>query len=255
MKTEFSLVIADDESLARRLCREYLKAYPQIHILAEAQDGQQALELLQQHQPDLVLLDIQMPALTGLEVLQASGKHQGVIFTTAYDHYALQAFDLHAVDYLLKPFDQTRFAQALDKAIRQIQAHDFSTGVTQILQQQITQQQYIVLRERQQNVRLELSQILFIEAQDDYILIHSSTRDFMKTQSLSDFAATLPDAQFIRCHRSYLVNREHIAALEKTGKDSLALRLKQGQQIAVSRSGAERLKASGFSINSANAAN
>lgn len=245
MKSEFSLLIADDENLARRLCREYLRPYPQIRIIGEASDGQSALDMLMQDQPDIVLLDIQMPEMNGLEVLQASGKQQGVIFTTAYDSYALQAFDLHAVDYLLKPFDQARFATALEKAIRLVSSKDNSSGLQKLLQQHVGQQQKIVLRERQQTISLELQQILFAEAQDDYVVIHTAQRHYMKTQSLADFAAALPEHDFIRCHRSYLVNRQHIKTLEKASKDTLNLTLSNGATIAVSRSGAERLKQAG----------
>ncbi len=245
MKSEFSLLIADDEHLARRLCREYLRPYPQIRIIGEASDGQSALDMLMQDQPDIVLLDIQMPEMNGLEVLQASGKQQGVIFTTAYDTYALQAFDLHAVDYLLKPFDQARFATALEKAIRLVSSKDNSSGLQKLLQQHVGQQQKIVLRERQQTISLELQQILFAEAQDDYVVIHTAQRHYMKTQSLADFAAALPEHDFIRCHRSYLVNRQHIKTLEKASKDTLNLTLSNGATIAVSRSGAERLKQAG----------
>ncbi len=246
MKSEFSLLLADDENLARRLCREYLRAYPHLQIVAEASDGQQALELIQQHQPDLVLLDIQMPELNGLEVLEASGKQQGVVFTTAYDNFALQAFNLHAVDYLLKPYDQARFATALDKAIRSVQTASAATGLQQLVQQHVQQQQKIILRERQQTLSLDLSEIIYVAAEDDYILIHSRQRQFMKTQSLSDFAATLPEHQFIRCHRSFLVNRQHIQTLQKNGKDSQVLLLSNGSSIAVSRSGSERLKHAGL---------
>jgi two-component system LytT family response regulator len=238
---KYSVLIVDDESLARRIVREYLSQHPEFDIIAEAEDGLEAVQLLQEHTIDLVFLDIQMPQLTGFEVLQSTGRNHGVIFTTAYDQYALQAFDQHAIDYLLKPFSQQRFNEALEKA-RKLCGQAL-VNLDELNQHINTPLQRLVVRDRGQDFIIPVANIDYIQAQDDYIQIHYSGKSILKTQSLSELEKLLDPNQFIRIHRSTLLNLNALQSLEKISKDSVHAILHSGQQLAVSRTGQEKLKA------------
>ena len=237
---KYSVLIVDDESLARRIVREYLSQHPEFDIIAEAEDGLEAVQLLQEHAIDLVFLDIQMPQLTGFEVLQSTGRNHGVIFTTAYDQYALQAFDQHAIDYLLKPFSQQRFNEALEKA-RKLCGQTL-VNLEELNQHINTPLQRLVVRDRGQDFIIPVATIDYIQAQDDYIQIHYSGKSILKTQSLSELEKLLDPNQFIRIHRSTLLNLNALHSLEKISKDSVQAILHSGQQLAVSRTGQEKLK-------------
>ncbi len=232
-------LIVDDEDLARRLVREYLRSHADIEIVGESENGLQAVNDITRLNPDLVMLDIQMPKLNGLEVLAATGRRSGVIFTTAYDEYALKAFDLHAVDYLLKPFSQARFDEALTQARSR-----FGTNV-HALAQLVAQNRMerLVIRDRGQTHLVPVDQIDYVEAQDDYIQIHAQGKTWMKTQSLSDLETQLDAARFIRVHRSYLVNVTGIQSMGRLSKDVQTVVLRDGTQVPVSRAGLERLRA------------
>lgn len=240
---KLSAMIADDEMLARRLVSEFLRKHPDIELIAEVDNGQDAVNTILERQPDLVFLDIQMPELTGLEVLQISGRQSGVIFTTAYDRFALQAFDLHAVDYLLKPFSQQRFDEALGKARKLLQEPQPASPLTGLLAQQNRQLQRLLIRERNHTHVLPVEQIDYVAAEDDYLTIYAGQRSWMKTQSLSELESQLDASQFVRVHRSYLIRLAALDCLEKAGKDSQLAVLHSGAKIPVSRSGLERLKA------------
>ena len=234
------VLIVDDEPLARRLLREYLGCHADIEIVGESEHGQDAVRDIAALQPDLVFLDIQMPGLTGLEVLELTGRRHGVIFTTAYEQHALKAFDLHAVDYLLKPFSQARFDEALAKA-RATRAQP-QRPLELLVAQARTRLTRILIRERNQVQVLSLEQIEYVQAQDDYVSFRCAGRDHLKTQSLSELAGQLDPAQFVRVHRSYLLNIAHLKSLERPTKDSFAAVTRSGQQVPVSRAGYERLK-------------
>ncbi|MFZ6775696.1 LytR/AlgR family response regulator transcription factor [Undibacterium sp. Ji83W] len=245
MNKRLQVLIVDDEELARRLSLEYLRSHPDIEVIGECETGLEAVDAISKLNPDLVLLDIQMPQLSGLEVLEVTGRRSGVIFTTAYDQYALKAFDLHAVDYLLKPFSQQRFDEALSKA-RKLLAEQTPSS-TQAIQTLVTQQseklQRLLIRDRGQVHVVPLESIDYVEAQDDYILIHAAGKSYMKTQSLSDLEAQLDASKFVRVHRSFLLQISALQAMEKTSKDSQVAVLKSGAQVPVSRAGNERIRA------------
>ena len=240
MNKRLQILIADDEELARRLTIEFLRQHADIDIIAEAETGLEAVDAINKLNPDLVLLDIQMPELSGLEVLELTGRRHGVVFTTAYDQYALKAFDLHAVDYLLKPFSQQRFDEALNKA-RKLLAQE-TTAVSQLLKQETEKMQRLLIRDRGHVHVVMLASIDYVEAQDDYILIHAAGKSYMKTQSLSELEAQLDASQFVRVHRSYLLQLSALQSIEKASKDSHVAILKNGAQVPVSRAGHERLK-------------
>lgn len=235
----YRCLIVDDEDLARRLVREFLARHADIEIVGESEHGLQAVEDIARLDPDLILLDIQMPKLSGLEVLAETGRRAGVIFTTAYDEYALKAFDLHAVDYLLKPFSQERFDEALAQARQRLgqQAH----GVAQLVAQAKVSR--LLIRDRGQNHVVPVAAIDYVEAQDDYITVHAEGKTWMKTQSLSDLESQLDNAQFVRVHRSYLVNIDGVQSMGRLSKDVQSVVLKDGTELPVSRAGLERLKA------------
>ncbi len=237
------ILIVDDEPLARGLIREYLGAHEGLEIVGESEHGLQAVQDISALNPDLVFLDIQMPKLTGLEVLELTGRRAGVIFTTADDQHALKAFDLHAVDYLLKPFSQQRFDDALARARKAVAQPQ--TGAAPALQQLLAsasqRPERILIRDRNQVHVIALDKVEYVQAQDDYISVHSAGRDYLKAQSLADLAAQLDPAQFVRVHRSYLLNLDYLQSLERATKDSFTAVLRGGQKIPISRAGYERL--------------
>jgi two-component system LytT family response regulator len=235
----YRCLIVDDEDLARRLLREYLAQHADIEIVGECEHGLQAVEEITRLNPDLILLDIQMPKLSGLEVLAETGRREGVIFTTAYDEYALKAFDLHAVDYLLKPFSQQRFDEALAQARQRLGKP--SQAVTQLVEQ--SKRKRLLIRDRGQNHLVPVDLIDYVEAQDDYVVIHTEGKTWMKTQSLSDLETQLDDAQFVRVHRSYVVNVARVQSMGRISKDVQSVILGDGVELPVSRAGLERLKA------------
>lgn len=233
-------LLVDDEELARRLVREYLKCHTDIEIICECENGMQAVEAITQHQPDLVFLDIQMPKLTGFEVLEATQRQHGVIFTTAYDQYALKAFDQHAIDYLLKPFSQQRFNDALNKARKLLDQTD--PAIHAVVAQQAQKNDRILIRDRGLTLAIPFTDIDYIEAQDDYVHIHYGGKRIMKTQSLSEFEKLLPSEQFVRIHRSVSVRVAAIKQLERASKDSFQAVLHCAAVVPVSRSGYDRIK-------------
>jgi two-component system, LytTR family, response regulator len=232
-------LIADDEPLARRLLREFLNAHADITIAAEAENGLDAARAITELKPDLVFLDIQMPRLTGLEVLELTGRRDGVIFTTAHDQHAMRAFELHAVDYLLKPFNQPRFDTALTRARRLL--GQSQTGLDKLVMPQPLSR--VLVRDGSGMQVLAIDAIDYIEAQADNVAFHSAGRDHLKAQRISDLEAQLDPGRFVRVHRSFIINLAALQALEKTDSDAHVARMKNGKRIPVSRSGYDRLRA------------
>jgi len=239
MNKILQLLIVDDEPLARRLSREYLAKHTDINIIGECTNGLEAVDAIGKLAPDLILLDIFMPKLNGLEVLELTGRTQGVIFTTAYDQYALKAFDLHAVDYLLKPFSQQRFDEAITRARKLLDAGP--AAIPDLMAD--TKLERIVVRDRGQIHIVPLAEIDYIEAQDDYISIHWNGKSILKTQSLSALEAQLDNQEFVRIHRSVIVKLSEVKCLERISKDAQVAVLHSGVKLPVSRAGHERLKA------------
>lgn len=233
-------LIADDETLARCLIREYLRSHPNICIVGEASNGMEAMEQIEADHPDLIFLDIQMPKLSGFEVLEASGRRSGIIFTTAYEQHALKAFELHAVDYLLKPFSQARFDEAVAHARKMLGQE--SSALDDLVAHPVQRLERILIRDRGQVHIVPVASIDYVEAQDDYIRIHTEGKSFMKTQRLSDLEAQLDPGQFVRVHRSFLVNAGKLQSIERNAKNSHVALLRNGMQIPISRAGYERVR-------------
>ena len=236
-------LIADDEELARRLLREYLAGHADIEVACECDNGMAAVRSINELQPDLVFLDIQMPKLTGLEVLELTGRRQGVVFTTAYDQHAVQAFDLHAVDYLLKPFSKARFDEALAQA-RLLLRQAPPPALERLIAQPPSPLERVLIRdrEREQVHVIAVDKIDYIEAQADYVAIHAEGRDHLKTQTISELEAQLDARTFVRVHRSFIINLGQLRGIERAGVDGHAARMQDGKRIPISRSGYERLR-------------
>ena len=237
-------VIIDDEMLARSIVREYLQYHPDIEIVQECNDGFEGIKAIQQHQPDLVFLDIQMPKINGFEMLELLEQPPSVIFTTAFEEYAIRAFETHAVDYLLKPFSRDRFDKALQKW-RQQETREQVNKTTAMLDTVTSNQQQnnrVVLKDNGKIKIIPTAGIQYLEASDDYVKIHTAEGVFLKNKTMQYFEKTLDETQFVRIHRSYIINIQLITRLDPYEKESYVAVLSIGMKLPVSRSGYARLK-------------
>ena len=240
------IVIIDDEAPAREIIKHYLKEVDFIEVIAECADGFSGLKSITLLKPDLVFLDIQMPRLTGIEMLEVLTEKPEIIFTTAYDQFALRAFELNAVDYLMKPFPKSRFLDAVRKAIDKIRS---GTGnkepASQLLSKKpepLSPVNRIVVRKGNGINLIPVDQIRYVEAQDDYVMIYHSAGKALKQQTMKYFEDNLPNSDFVRIHRSYIVKVEEIKRIEPYGKDNYVAILKSEDKLPVSRSGYKHLK-------------
>ena len=240
--TRLRALIVDDEDLARRLIREYLQGHADIDIVGECENGLDAVKQIGALQPDLVFLDIQMPRLTGLEVLELTGRRAGVIFTTAYDEHAIKAFELHAVDYLLKPFSKARFDDALARARTLHAPAAPAAGIDALVARRTAPLERILIRDREQVHVIAIEQVECIEAQGDYLAIHVDGKCHLKPQRISEIEEQLDPARFLRVHRSFIISLAHLQAIERPGPDRHAARLRSGKRVPISRSGYEKLR-------------
>jgi two-component system, LytTR family, response regulator len=243
--TKMRVAIVDDEQLARKLLREYLMEFEGVEIVAECANGFEAVKAVTDLKPELLLLDIQMPRLDGFEVLELVGREVSVIFVTAYDKYALRAFEVHAVDYLLKPFTLERFREALSRARIRLDSKDPypPTELAAAARPPGMHLERVAIRDGANVHVLPVSKIDYIEAQDDYVCFHSEGKRLLKQQTLAEVESGLDPAQFVRVHRSYILNIDRLAKLELYAKDSHAAILRNGSRLPVSRSGYARLNA------------
>jgi len=237
------IVIADDEDLARSLVREYLKDSLELEIVAECRNGFEAVKAVTELKPDLLLLDIQMPRLDGFEVLELIERETNVIFITAYDQYAIRAFDVHAIDYLLKPFSAERLSEALDRAKKKIDRGEPTTTPALAAEARPpgTKADRILIRDGGDVHVVPMARIDYVEAQDDYVCFRAEGKRYLKQQTLADVEAALDPTRFVRIHRSYILNVDRLAKLELYAKDSHAAILRDGTRLPVSRSGYSRL--------------
>ena len=240
-------LIVDDEELGRKIIREYLESHPEVEVKAECQDAYQALKAIEKYEPDLLFLDIQMPEIDGFEMLDMLEEIPHVIFSTAYDQYALKAFEVNAVDYLLKPYVQERFDVALERAkenLRRNQSGDKKIeNLLQSLRDEKKLPQRILVKQSGKIFILNTDEIQWIEAVEDYVNLHTSKESYLVLQSMSKLETRLDPARFIRVHRSYIVNLESVEELQPWSSGRLKCRMKDGHEIILSRSGAKRLRA------------
>jgi len=238
------VVIVDDEALARRVLREYLSAHREVEVVAECANGFEAVKAVSELAPDLLLLDIQMPKLDGFEVLELVGRDQGVIFVTAFDEYAIRAFEVHAVDYLLKPFSAERLTEALARAVERMGAGRRAPveALVKTARPPDVPLERVLIRDGANVHVLPAGDIDYVEAQDDYACFKIGHRSHLKEQTLSALEAQLDRTRFVRIHRSYLLNVERLARVELYAKDSRIAILKDGTKLPLSRAGYQRLK-------------
>lgn len=238
------VVLVDDEPPARALLREYLSQDPAVTLLAECANGYEAVKAVHDLAPDVLILDIQMPKLNGFEVLELLEESPEVIFSTAHDQHALKAFEIHAADYLLKPFDAQRLHQALDKTRQRL-----DTGAPRDLgqlsayeQERRQPLQRILVRDGAQIHVISVDEIAYLESQDDYVKIHTQKTALRKKQTLSSLQAVMDAQRFVRIHRCYLLNLDHLERIEPYSKDGKVAFLTGGARLPVSRAGYARLK-------------
>jgi two-component system LytT family response regulator len=239
------VLIADDEAPARAVLREMIAARPRLELVGEAGDGLEAVELAQARAPDLVLLDVQMPRLDGFEVLELLDRSIGVVFTTAYDQYALRAFEVNAVDYLLKPFTEARFAQALERAERRLGAQrpPSPSALASAARPAGSFAARLVIKDGARVELLQVAELDYARAQGDYVELVSGPRSWLKEQTLQDLEAALDPARFVRVHRSVLIQGDRLARIEPVSKDSKVAVLTTGARLPVSVTGLARLQA------------
>jgi two-component system LytT family response regulator len=236
-------IIVDDEELARHVLHELIAAHPDIEIVAECANGFEAVKAVTELKPDLLFLDIQMPKLDGFEVLELIGTDLAIVFCTAYDQYALRAFEVHAVDYLLKPFGAERFEAALTRARQRM--GEQKRVPPDLAAQARTPGQFsdrIVLRDGSDVHIIPINKLDYAEAQDDYVALASEGKKRLKQQTISSLEQSLDPARFLRIHRSYILNLDRLKKLEPYGKDSHVAILTDGTRLPVSRSGYTRLR-------------
>lgn len=241
MDSLITTLIVDDEAPARALLREFLADYPQFAVAAECANGYEAVKAAAEHRPDLLFLDIQMPKLDGFEVLELLDRKPYVVFVTAYDEYALRAFQVHAIDYLLKPFTPVRFAEVAAHAEEMVRRGAPSNAAVAASSARKPLQR-IAFKDGATIDVVPVQRIDYIEAQDDYVHVHARGQKHVKQQTLGELEALLDATRFIRVHRSYIVNVESLARVEPYAKDSRVALLKDGTRVPVSRAGYERLK-------------
>lgn len=238
------VIIIDDEPLARSIVKEYLQKHPELQLAAECGDGFEGVKAIQQHQPELIFLDIQMPKINGFEMLELIDKPPAVIFTTAFDEYAIKAFEAHAIDYLLKPFDQQRFDKALVKWQDQkiSNAEKSTQELLETASQSPSQSQRIVIKDGSKIKIIPVNEVQYLEAADDYVKVHTKDGYFLKNKTMNHFEQVLDANQFVRSHRSYIVNMQQITRIDPYEKDGHVAVLRSGVKVPVSRSGYGKLR-------------
>lgn len=247
------VIIIDDEPLARSVVKEYIQKHPELELLQECNDGLEGLKAIQELKPDLIFLDIQMPKISGFEMLELLDQPPAIIFTTAFDEYAIKAFEAHAIDYLLKPFNQERFDKAVQKCLLTLgnqaagdQKNISSENKTQELLETASlspaQSQRIVVKNGSKIKIIPAQDIFYLEAADDYVKIHTKEGYFLKNKTMSHFEQVLDSQHFVRSHRSYIINIQQITRIDPYEKDSHVAILRSGVKVPVSRSGYVKLR-------------
>ena len=234
-----NVIIIDDEPLARSIVKEYLQTYTGINIVAECNDGFEGMKAIMESRPGLIFLDIQMPKINGFEMLELIENPPKVIFTTAFDEYAIKAFELNAMDYLLKPFSKERFDKSLQKILSS-PVNALAQGVSDSVQP--ASQNRVVVKDGNKIKIIPLVQIQYLEAADDYVKIITADGSFLKKKTMSFFEQALSPQQFVRTHRSYMVNAQLITRIDLQEKDSYTILLSTGARIPVSKQGYTKLR-------------
>lgn len=235
------VIIIDDEPLAQSIVVAYLKSHPEISIVATCENGFEGLKAIEEWQPDLIFLDIQMPKINGFEMLELIDNPPAIIFTTAFDAYAIKAFEASAVDYLLKPFTRERFDDALAKWKKQY-APNAEKKIADLMQKQPDEQLRIVVKEKGEIRIIPTTEVVYLEAYDDYVKIHTSDGYHLKKKTMAHYESALSSTQFIRIHRSFIINLDALSKIETFEKNSYQATLTNGAKIPVSRTSYAQLK-------------
>jgi len=240
----YKVIVIDDEPLARSIVKEFLQKHQDLELVEECNNGFEAVKAIQEHQPDLLLLDIQMPKINGFEMLELLEQSPAVIFTTAYDEYAIKAFEAHAIDYLLKPFNQERFDKAVQKWKEQKNSGNekVKLELLETASQSPTQNQRIVVKTGGKISIIPIQDIHYLEAADDYVKVHTKDGAFLKNKTMNHFEQSLDPHQFVRTHRSFIVNVHMITRIDPYEKENHLAILRSGTKIPVSKSGYMKLK-------------
>ncbi|NBC81752.1 MAG: response regulator [Bacteroidetes bacterium] len=237
-------IIVEDEELGRTLIKNFLQDFPDIELIDECVDGFNGAVAINDKQPDLVFLDIQMPKLNGFEMLELLNYEPEIIFTTAYNEYAIKAFELNAVDYLLKPFSKERMGTAIEKAVQKIENKQPSKEkIRELVNQPITEHiERVVVKSGTRINVIPVTKISYFEAQDDYVMLYTSEGKHLKQATMKYFEDHLNPDDFVRVHRSYIVRIDQVAQLQPYEKGSYVAILKSGDKLKVSKSGLKNLK-------------
>lgn len=243
---KIAALIIEDEKPARELVKRYISENPRIELIGECDNGFDGLKAIQEHKPDVVFLDVQMPKLTGFEMIELLDEKPVIIFTTAYDQYAIKAFEQNAVDYLLKPFSRERFNDSLDKLYGRLDSPEKTNDQIEKIKKHLEDSDEIIHRvviKKSGKIHvISSNDIHYLEAQDDYVMIYTAEERFLKQQTMKYFEKHLDNELFIRVHRSYIVNVQRIERIEPYEKTNYILILKDGNKIPVSRSGMQVMK-------------
>lgn len=237
-------IIIDDEELARELVKNYLSGFQDLQIIGECENGFEGIKAINDLHPDLVFLDVQMPKLNGFEMLEIIEDVPQVIFITAHNEYAIRAFEMNAVDYLMKPFSKDRLLTAVSKAVEKIRT-DKGTGnkYHQLIRQPLSEKlERVVVKSGNRIKVIPVDEIIYLEAQDDYVMIHTNSGRHLKKATMNYFEDHLDTDEFMRVHRSYMVRIKELSALEPYAKDNFILKLRNGTSVKVSRSGLRHIR-------------
>ncbi len=246
MKNRIKILVVDDEQLARDVIKAYLRKYDSLELVGEASDGFEGIKKINELKPDIIFLDIQMPRLTGFEMLELIDEPPVIVFSTAFDQYALKAFEVNASDYLLKPFSEDRFKEALDKAFKLLANKTESKkkfeDLVKTLEKKPEYLERVVVKNAQKITLVSIDDLKFIEAQDDYTMLYTEKGNFLKQKTMKYFEENLNPSDFLRVHRSYIVKLSVIKQIDLLEKESYQIQLTDGKKLPVSKSGYQRLK-------------
>jgi two-component system LytT family response regulator len=255
MSPPVRVAVIDDEALARRALRRHIAHVEWLEWVGEAEDGPDALRVIEAMRPELLFLDVELPGLSGLDVLSRTDVPMVVVFTTAYDDYALAAFELGAIDYLKKPFGRTRLERAVERAVPQLHAlrargtslathHDAASLDSRMRAGRQNGQPLaeIYVRDRGSVVPIHVRDIVRLEADGDYVAIHANGRRYLVYMNIGDVAERLESVRFVRIHRSHVVNLAHLVSVSAADADRAAVHMRDGADLTASRSGTRALR-------------
>jgi len=242
MAVKKKVIIIDDEPLARSIVKSFLSKIENIQIVAECSNGFEGAKSIEEHQPDLIFLDIQMPKINGFEMLEIIDENPSVIFTTAFDEYAIKAFDNSAIDYLLKPFTQERFDKAIDKWEKSTSIESKKEAIEHVVSKQPDEQLRIVVKEKNAIKIIPTAEVFYIEAYDDYVKVHTKDNYFLKKKTMNYYEKSLNKNDFIRIHRSFIININQLTKIESYEKNAYRATLTNGSKVPISRNSYSELK-------------